>query len=57
MKNNMSLQAGYWYERYDSENWTLAGVAPDTIPNVLTFGEQAPQYRVHVIAVSVKYKF
>ena len=57
MKNNMSLHAGYWYERYDSENWTLAGVAPDTIPNVLTFGEQAPQYRVHVIAVSVKYKF
>jgi len=57
MKNNMSLHAGYWYERYDSENWMLSGVAPGTIPIVLTFGEPVPRYRVQVIAVSVRYKF
>lgn len=57
MKNSMSLHAGYWYERYDSENWMLSGVAPGTIPTVLTFGEPVPRYRVHVIAVSVRYKF
>lgn len=57
IKENVSLRAGYWYERYDSYNWALAGVAPDTIPNVLTFGLQPPQYDVHVIAMSVRYKF
>jgi opacity protein-like surface antigen len=57
IKDNVSLRAGYWYERYDSENWMLYGVTPDTIPNVLTFGEQSPRYRVHVIALSVRYKF
>jgi predicted porin len=57
LKDNVTLRAGYWYERYDSYNWALAGVAPDTIPNVLTFGLQPPQYDVHVIAMSVRYKF
>jgi len=57
LKDNVSLRAGYWYERYDSDDWALDGVTPDTIPNVLTFGQLAPQYRVHVIAMSVRYKF
>jgi MtrB/PioB family decaheme-associated outer membrane protein len=57
IKENVTLRAGYWYERYDSENWMLSGVTPSTIPNVLTFGEQSPMYRVHVIAASLRYKF
>jgi len=57
MKEYMSLRAAYWYEDYDSKNWMLDGVAPDTIRNVLTFGELSPRYRVHVIAVSVNYEF
>jgi len=57
LKDNVSLRAGYWYELYDSANWALDGVAPDTIPNVLTFGQLAPHYRVHLIALSARYKF
>jgi hypothetical protein len=57
MKNNVSLRAAYWYEDYDSDNWMLDGVAPDTIPNVLAFGELSPRYHLHVVALSVKYVF
>ncbi len=57
MKQNMSLQAGYWYEHYASRDWMLDGVAPATIPNVLALGLQAPQYNVNVVLLSVKYKF
>ena len=57
LKDNVSLQAGYWYERYDSKDWMLDGVAPGTIPNVLALGLQPPQYRVNVIRVSLRYKF
>jgi MtrB/PioB family decaheme-associated outer membrane protein len=57
LKDNISLQAGYWYERYDSKDWMLDGVAPGTIPNVLALGLQAPQYHVNVIRLSVRYKF
>ena len=57
LKENISLNAGYWYERYDSDNWMLDGVGPATIPNVLTFGEQSPRYDLHLFKVSVKYRF
>jgi MtrB/PioB family decaheme-associated outer membrane protein len=57
MKKNMSLQAGYWYERYDSRDWMLDAVAPATIANVLTLGLQPPQYHVNVVRLSLRYKF
>ena len=57
LKENMSLQAGYWYERYDSKDWMLDGVGVSTIPNVLTLGLQAPQYHVNVVRLSLRYKF
>jgi MtrB/PioB family decaheme-associated outer membrane protein len=57
LKDNVTLRAGYWYERYSSDNWALDGVAPDTISNVLTFGQIPPQYHVNVIAMSLRYKF
>ena len=57
LKDNWSLQASYWYERYDTKNWMLDGVAPGTIPNVLNFGEQAPRYSVNVLRLALRYKF
>ena len=57
LKDNWSLQASYWYERYDSKNWMLDGVVPNTIPNVLTLGEQAPRYSVNVLRLALRYKF
>lgn len=57
LKDNMSLQGAYWYERYQSENWMLDGVTPSTISNVLSFGEQPPSYHVNVITLALRYKF
>ena len=57
LKDSVSLLAGYWYEHYDSKNWMLDGVTPGTIPNVLTFGELPPRYNVHVMRLSVRYRF
>lgn len=53
----LRLNADYWYESYRSDNWRLDNVAPATIPNVLTFGEQAPRYHVNVFRVSATYDF
>ncbi|MBE0623406.1 MAG: MtrB/PioB family decaheme-associated outer membrane protein [Burkholderiales bacterium] len=57
MKENMSLLAGYWYERYDTRDWMSEGVGPATIPNVLTMGLQSPQYKVNVVRLALRYKF
>ena len=57
LRDNMSLQGTYWYERYSSDNWMLDGVTPSTISNVLSFGEQPPSYHVNVISLALRYKF
>ena len=57
IKESISLYLGYWYESYDSSNWALDGVTPDTIPNVLSLGIQSPTYDVSVVALSLRYQF
>ena len=57
IKESISLYLGYWYESYDSSNWALDGVTPDTIPNVLSLGIQSPSYDVSVVALSLRYQF
>ena len=51
------LKAAFWHERYDSNDWALDGVSPDTIPNLLSFGELSPSYNINVIKLSMSYKF
>lgn len=57
LQKNMSLKAGYRFEKYRSEDWALDGVAPNQLANVITLGELSPNYRVHVITFAVGYKF
>jgi opacity protein-like surface antigen len=57
VKENVTVNAGYWYERYESKNWALEGVAPGTVSNFLAFGDPAPHYKIQVLRVSMKYKF
>jgi len=57
MKDNMTLHAAYWYEHYSSTDWALDNVDPDTIPNIISFGENSPNYNVNVVMVSVGYLF
>ena len=57
LKDNLSVTGSYWYEHYEAQDWHLDGVLPATIPNVLTFGEQPPHYRVNVFRVALRYRF
>ena len=53
----MWVNGSYWYESYDSQDWHLDGVQPDTVGNLLAFGNQAPQYRVNVLRLALRYSF
>jgi predicted porin len=57
LKENITVHTAYWYERYDSKDWMLDGVEPDTIPNVISFGEDSPEYHVHAVMMSLRYRF
>ncbi len=57
LKTDMFLKVRYRYEQYDSEDWALDDVDPDTLANVLTLGESSPDYDVHVVTLSLEYRF
>ncbi len=43
------------YESFDSEDWSLEGVQPDTIPNVLSLSADPYDYDVFVISLGFSY--
>jgi len=57
VKDDLTVRASLWHERYSSHNWAIDGVSPSTIPNVLTLGEASPDYKVNVASVSLRYRF
>ena len=57
LKDNLSITGSYHYEHYDSTDWRLDGIAPGTVPNLLTLGAQAPNYSVNVFRVAMRYRF
>jgi len=57
LQKNLTLVGSYWYERYDSADWHLDGVLPNTISNLLVFGDQPPSYRQNVLQFAVRYRF
>ena len=56
-KKKFALRLSYWYEGYRSDDWALDGVLPATINNVLSLGQQSPDYDVNVITLSGRYEF
>jgi MtrB/PioB family decaheme-associated outer membrane protein len=57
INDRLSLRVDYLYERYRSKDFAKDGVAPDTIPNVLTLGDESPNYTAHFIGTSLNYRF
>lgn len=57
LHSNWSLQANYWYERYRSTDWALDNVAANQLANVILLAEESPDYRAHVMSLSLIYKF
>ena len=44
------------YESFESNDWAIAGVEPDTIPSVLTLGADPYDYDVWVISLGFRYR-
>lgn len=44
------------YESFSTEDWALAGVAPDTLPTVLTLGAQPYDYEVWLVGIGFRYR-
>jgi MtrB/PioB family decaheme-associated outer membrane protein len=53
----LSILGSVAYEHHESTDWHLDGVQPDTVSNLLAFGEQAPNYRVAVVRIALRYRY
>ena len=49
-----ALRLGWRHERFDSSDWAITGVAPDTVPGVLSLGEVDPRYETDVLEFSLQ---
>ena len=55
--DNMSVRLRYLYQKFDTTDFALDGIAPDTMRFVMGLGDSSPDYNVHVIGVSSVYRF
>jgi MtrB/PioB family decaheme-associated outer membrane protein len=56
-RDGMTVQLRYRVERYDARDWSVDGIAPGAVPGLITLGEESPDYTVHVIGLSLAYRF
>jgi len=52
----MDVNLGLRYEQFETVDWALDGVQPDTIPVVLTMGADAYDYDVWVVGLGFRYR-
>jgi hypothetical protein len=45
------------HEQYDSRDWSIDGVGPSTVPNLLAFGVQPYRDNVDAVSLTVRYEF
>jgi MtrB/PioB family decaheme-associated outer membrane protein len=57
LKNQLWLDAGLLHERYAAQDWRLDGVLTASVPTLLALGHQAPQYRVNVLRLGLRYRY
>lgn len=55
-RDNLQFGIDYFYERVRNDDWALDGVAPDTIPTLLSLGASAWNYTNNVVYLNVRYQ-
>jgi MtrB/PioB family decaheme-associated outer membrane protein len=49
-----AIKLAWRHERFDSSDWAITGVAPGTVPAVLSLGELDPRYEMDVFELAVQ---
>ena len=56
-RENLSFAINYQYWNYDSEDWAIQGVEPNSISKVLTLGVEPADEDLHFIGTSIIYRW
>jgi MtrB/PioB family decaheme-associated outer membrane protein len=52
----LKVRLRYGHEKYDTSDWALASLTPDTVPNFLALGVQPYRHFVNVYGLTVSYQ-
>jgi MtrB/PioB family decaheme-associated outer membrane protein len=55
LREALKLRIGYWYEHFNSSDWSLDRVFPATVPQLLSLGATAHNYNVNTVLLSLNY--
>jgi hypothetical protein len=53
----MQIHFRYTREHYNSNDWAVSGVMPDTVPNLLALGVQPYRDGANVFGLTARYQF
>ena len=56
-RRNLAFKFSYWYQDYDADNWAVDNLQENSVNNLLLLGEDTQDYDVHVVGVSLVYRF
>jgi len=57
VNDRLKVHLRYQHERYDTSDWALGGVGPETVPTLLALGAQPYRYTVNLISLTAQYWF
>jgi len=57
LRENLNLRLGYLVGKLSEDDFYRDNVLPDTVPLLLSLGEQTPDRTVHVISAMLRYRF
>jgi MtrB/PioB family decaheme-associated outer membrane protein len=57
VRRNLSVRLGYLYEKFSLGDWAYDGVGPQTLGDIITIGEEGPDYKAHLATWTFVYKF
>jgi MtrB/PioB family decaheme-associated outer membrane protein len=56
-RKDLMLRLSYRFESFKTKDFAQDGIASDTVPQLLSLGNQSPDYDAHLIGLSVLYSF
>lgn len=54
---SITLDGSIWHERYDAQDWSLDGITPAALSDLLALGLAAPRYEINALRLNLRYRF
>lgn len=57
VRKDMDIKLTFLHEAYDSTDWALDGLEPESVTDLVLLGDESPDYDNNVVTASIRYRF